>query len=67
MSVSAVEKLTLSLKSSFLFFVVILNSFSHDLETVAVIVSVAETFCCRPLCSGRAMPRYSGSTLISTG
>lgn len=67
MSVSAIEKLSLSLKSRFLFFVVILNSFSHDLEMVAVIIPVAETFCCLSLCSGRVMPCYLGSTLISAG
>lgn len=43
-SVSAIEKLTLPLKSSFLLFAVILNSFGHNLETAAVIIPAAETF-----------------------
>lgn len=48
-SVSAVEKLIVALKSSFVLFSIILNSFSHDLETAGAIIPAAEAFSCLPL------------------
>lgn len=48
-SVSAIKKLILALKSSSVLFSIILNSFGHDLETAAAIIPAAETFSYLPL------------------
>ena len=49
MSVSAIEKLILALKSSFVLLSIISNSFGHDLETAAAIIPAAERFSYLPL------------------